>query len=71
MERTKGPSAASHADTSNQAPEDEGDTSCHMGNENPFGAYPVGYNRKVHRYAKKHGVPLDKAFAAIYGGKGR
>ena len=42
-----------------------------IGNELPPGVTVAGYNRKVHRYAKKHGVPLDKAFAAIYGGKGK
>lgn len=70
MEQIKGSSVALHTDAFNQTPEDENDTSCHMGNELPFGAYPPdGYNRRVHRYARKHGITLEKAFAKIHGGK--
>lgn len=71
MEQIKGSSIVFHTDTFGQMPEDKDDTSCHTGNENPFGVCPDGYNRRVHRYAMKHGVPLDKAFAAIYGGNGK
>jgi len=42
----------------------------YMGNELPPDDPPDGYNRRVRRYAEKHNVSLDKAFAAIYGKKG-
>lgn len=71
MEQIKGSSIVLHTDTFNRVPEDKSDTSCHTGNENPLGACLDGYNRRVRRYARKHGVSLDKAFAAIYGGKGK
>ena len=73
MERIKGSSVVIHTDIFGQTPADENDTSCLIGNEPPFGAAVgfEGYNRKVRRYAEKHGVSLNKAFDAIYGGKGR
>lgn len=72
MEQIKGSSVVVRTDTFGQMPEDKNDTSCHIGNEAPLDAVcSEGYNRRVRRYAEKHGVSLDKAFAAIYGGKGR
>ena len=70
MEQVNGSSIVLRTDTFGQVLEDKDDTSCHTGNENPFGACLDGYNRKVRRYARKHGVSLDKAFTAIYGGRG-
>lgn len=68
MEQIKGSSIVFHTDTFDQMPKDKDDTSCHTGNEV---VCFEGYNRKVRRYAKKHDVSLDKAFDAIYGGKGK
>ena len=39
-------------------------TSCHCNNQPT--AIKFGYNRKVSRYAKKHGITADEAFKRLY-----
>lgn len=42
----------------------------YVGNELPPGVTVAEYNRTVRRYAEKHDITLDEAFAAIYCKKG-